>query len=383
VISRINGLADASGNALNLTARINDTGDGLVVEDAAGGSFALMIEDESGTAARDLNLLGESADGVIDGSYELSIELSGSETLEDLADRINEQNGLASASILNDGTDVAPYRLQVSSLTTGRAGALLVDGLDFTTLSTAQDAKVVLGNDANSGVLITSPTNTLTDVVPGLTIDLSGASDEVITVTVSRDIDTVMTTFQELVSSYNSALGRIDEFGSYDVETETRGVLLGEGTLLMVERRLQQLATSRLPAASGDIQRLSDVGIRFRNGQLELDEDKLRTVLEEQPDALAEFFAAEESGLASVMKEQIEGITETDGLIERRDDTLERQRELLANRVEVLNDRLDRKRDQLLREFLSMESALAELQSQQSALTQLASLAASSSTWGA
>lgn len=382
VINKINGLTDVSGNALNVTARINDTGDGLVVEDAAGGSFAFKIEDESGTAARDLNLLGESEAGVIDGSYELNLEISGSDTLEELVGRINEQGGLATASILNDGTAVTPYRLQVSSAITGLAGELLVDGLDFTTLSTAQDAQVVLGNDANSGVLITSSSNTLTDVVPGLTIDLTGVSDEVITVTVSRDTDTVVATFEDLVSGFNAVLERIDEFSGYDAETETRGVLLGEGTLRMVERRLFQLATSRLPGAAGNIQRLSDVGVRFRNGRLEFDEEKLRAALEDHPDELAEFFADEESGLASVMKAQLEGITDTDGLIDRRDGTLERQQELMSDRVEALNGRLDRKREQLMREFLSMEAALAELQSQQSALVQLASLADSSGLWG-
>jgi flagellar hook-associated protein 2 len=364
-------LINAEQETLSVTARINDTGDGLVLEDTAGGSFALQVEDESGAAARDLKIAGESDTGVIDGSQELSIQLSGSETLDDLVAQINESGGLATATILNDGTDIAPYRLQLSSSAAGKAGELLVDGLDFTTLSTAQDAKVVVGTDPNSGVVITSSSNTLTDVVPGLTIDLLDVSDEPVTVTVSRDVDTIVETLQGFVTSFNEAMGRIDELGGYDAETETRGILLGEGTLQFVERRLYRMVSTEAGSGAANIRRLHDVGIRVRDGQLKFDEAEFRETLENHPEAVAEFFADEESGLAHLMKEQLEAITGTDGLIDRRGDTLERQKELFSDRVEQLNERLESKRARLTREFLNMEAALAELQSQQTALSDL------------
>lgn len=379
VIDKINAATTATGDSLGVTARINDTGDGLVIEDTAGGSFALKVEDENGTAARDLNVLGEFETGVIDGSYEINVQLSVAETLEDLVTLINEEGGVATASILNDGTDIVPYRLQVSSTATGAGGELIVDGLDFTTLSTAQDAKIVLGTNPDSGVLITSSSNTLTNVVPGLTIDLGGVSDEPVTVTIDRDVDSIVETLKAFVDGFNSTIERIDELGGYDAETETRGILLGEGALQMVERRLTQMVAGRLPGAAGNFQRLSDIGVRFRSGQLEFDEDKFLAALEAHPDELAEFFTDEESGLAGLMKTQLEGITDPDGLIDRREGTLERQKELISDRVEVLNQRLDRKREQLIREFMVMESALAELQSQQTALDQLSALAGS---WG-
>ncbi len=375
VIDNINSATLASGESLGITARINDTGDGLLLEDTAGGPFDPEIADQTGTTARDLNLLGGSEDGVIDGSYEINIELSGNETLEDVVNMINERDGLATASILNDGTEISPYRLQISAATTGLAGELLVDGLDFTTLSSAQDAKVVLGSNPDSGVLITSSSNTLTDVVPGLTIDLVGVSDEPVTITISRDTESVVETFRNLIDGFNSAIDRIDELSDYDPETETAGILLGEGTLRMVERRLMRMVIERLPGAAGDLQRLGDLGVRLRNGRLEFDEQKLLDALEDNPEEVIQFFTDEESGMAALMKEQLQAITETGGMIDRRENTLETQREQIADRVDVLNDRLDRKAEQLMREFLVMEAALARLQSQQTALEQLSSLA--------
>lgn len=382
VIDKINNATIASGESLGVTARVNDTGDGLVLEDNAGGTLDLEVIDESGTAAGDLNLLGGSENGVIDGSYEINIELTGGETLEDVVEMINQHEGLATANIINDGTGVSPYRLQISSATIGLTGELLVDGLDFTTLSTAQDAKIMLGSNADSGVLITSSSNTLTDVVPGLTIDLTSVSEDPVTVTISRDTSAVVEVFQNLVSGFNAAIDRIDEVSGYNPDTEARGILLGESTLQMVERRLQQMIMKRLPEAPGDIQRLSELGLRVRGGKLEFDEEKLLDALENNLDEVIEFFTDEESGMATLMEEQLEAITDTGGLIDRRANTLETQRDQMSDRVDVLNDRLERKAARLMRDFLAMESALAMLQSQQGALASLSSLTNSSGSSG-
>ena len=370
VIELING-----NPTLGVTARINDTGDGLLLEDQAGGSQALKVEDETGTAARDLNLLGEATGGIIDGSYELTITLTGSETLDELATQINARGGLAGASILNDGTGTSPFRLQITSASSGLAGELLVSGLDFTTLSAAQDAKVVLGTGGASGVLITSASNTLTDVVPGLTIDLHGVSDQPVSVTVSRNADALVETLQNFVSGFNAALERIEQVSGYDAETETRGILLGEGTLQLAERRLLQMVTGRAPGASAHFQRLSDIGIRLREGRLEFDEQKFRDAYETHPEELTSFFTDEQTGLAHEMQAVLESITDSGGLIDRRERLLGRQKEDINDRVETLNERLERKRERLLRQFMALEQALAEMQSQQSALTQLSALA--------
>ncbi len=372
IIAAINADAD-----FGVVARINDTGDGLLIEDTNGGDGVLAISDQSGSAASDLNIAGSSETGSLDGSYEISITLSGRETLDDLVSQINQRGGIVSASVLNDGTDTAPYRLQLTSSASGAAGELLVSGLDFSTLSKAQDARVLLGSDPSSGVVITSSTNTISDVVPGLTIDLAGVSDQPVTVTVARDDQAIIDAVQGMIDSFNDALGRIDEYDSYDPETETRGVLLGDGTVQMIERRLTRLVVRNTYTAGGAIMRLSDLGIRYSGGELTFDQDKFEQALDENRDSVIEFFTAEEEGFAAVLKEQLEAITDPDGLIPRRNKVLDRQKDILNSRVEQLNELLESKRLRLQRQFAAMESALAAMQSQQNALAQLQSLAGS------
>ena len=377
VIKKINNAKTVAGDELNISARINDTGDGIVLEDNSGGDGKMSVSDVSGSAANDLNILGESENGILDGSFEISITLTGSETLDDLATKINETGNLASASIFNGGGGMMPYRLQITSSMTGSAGELIVDGLDFSTLTQAQDAQVLLG-DGSSGVLLTSSSNTLEDVVPGVTIDLNSVSDDPVTVTVSRDTSGVVEAASGLVETFNAVMGMIDEYASYDTETEERGILLGESTVRSIDRRLSSLFISAMPTKVGDIRRLADLGISYSSGKLEFDQEEFAAALQADPELLAEFFSDEENGAAAYIEEAINAIVDEDGLINRRDGTLERQQEDLNDRVETLNGRLERKEERMLAEFTALETALAAMQTQQTALQTLSNLAASS-----
>ena len=76
-------------------------------------------------------------------------------------------------------------------------GEMLIDTGDFdlglTALSRGVDARVFFGGDVpEDGFLITSSSNSFTDVIPGLTIDLKATSDEAVTIEVQRDVDTIV-----------------------------------------------------------------------------------------------------------------------------------------------------------------------------------------------
>ncbi|MGD8450456.1 MAG: flagellar filament capping protein FliD [Phycisphaerae bacterium] len=362
-------------NALNgVEARINDTGDGLVIIDTAGGTGKLTIEEDGSSTAADLNLLGTADEDRLDGSFEFEITSHGGETLSDLVSQINGTT-LAKASLINDGSAVAPYRLSITSRMTGRVGELILDGgdtdFDFATMTRAQDASVVLGDSVNGGVLVTSSNNTLTDVVPGLTLNLTAVDDEPVTITVDRDLSTLTTTLAGMVESYNSLMDRIDELSGYNAETEEAGILLGDGTLQLVETRLMRSFNGSVSGAGSLITRLSQVGVKLSEGQLTFDETKFLEAYNEDPEDVIRFFTAEDNGLAVKLEDQLEYMTESQGLLDRRDSALESQREMLSTRVEQLNELLEAKRERMLNQFITMEQTLGQLQSQQTALQNL------------
>ncbi|MCZ6445915.1 MAG: hypothetical protein O6758_06995, partial [Planctomycetota bacterium] len=179
-------IQEINSRGLAIKARVNDNGDGLLLKHdpnnaspvETGEPFVtIKVESLSGTTAADLNLLGE-ADAVgedIDGSYERVVTLAISDSLSDVVGKINDAGIPVSASIINTGSGATPFRLNFSSNITGRLGELIIDSggvdLGLTTLSDGRDAKVFFGSDDPSqGFLITSSSNSISDVVPGVTI---------------------------------------------------------------------------------------------------------------------------------------------------------------------------------------------------------------------
>jgi flagellar hook-associated protein 2 len=77
-------LSEINSRGLAINARVNDNGDGIVIEDTGPGTFAIKVEEEGGTIARDLGLLGAAANPGDDfvGSFERTVEIDADDTLK-------------------------------------------------------------------------------------------------------------------------------------------------------------------------------------------------------------------------------------------------------------------------------------------------------------
>lgn len=377
VLSAINGLD------FGIAARINDNGDGILVTDSAGGTVAMKIEDVSGSSARDLNLLGTATGSQIDGSFEYRISIGGADTLATLAARITEKTSLATGAVLNDGTGGTPYRLSIISRASGRVGELIIDdngaGLGFTALTQARDARVLFGGAG--GLLLTSSSNTFSNAIEGLSITASRASDQAVTVSVEKDVTAAVNAIQEFVTGFNETISRIRAVSNYNTETQERGVLLGDATLRSVESRMFRMISRTYVGAQTAYARLSQFGIRLSSGnELTFDAAAFRAAIAADPEGVAKFFSDTTVGVAAVLKKDLEAITKDNGLIPSRTESLDGQRELLEDRSAYIEKVLSAKEARLRREFDAMELALSQLQSQQTSLSQLATLTASNSS---
>ncbi len=380
VIDRING----TGASHAVEARITYSGDGIVIVDATGGTLSLKIEDlEGDRTAADLRLVGQARAGesFIDGSFEIRIDVGAADTLQSLARKINEANGDFSASIVNHGGALNPYSLTITSELSGLRGELLVDSLDLdlnlTTLSRAQDAVLTIGGDDGSNpVVVTSPTNTIDDVVTGVTLNLLSASDEPVTISVVQDVDSMVEAISTFVETYNGAMDAIDRDTSFNSDTFEKGPLFGDPTVNLVRDRLNRVMVRRFEGFDSTWSFAFSIGLRLGEGnRLEFDEEQFRQAYEDSPQQVEAFFTKEETGFVAVLQDTLEELTrDFDGVISRKDDLLSDQQELLNDRIESLNVLLEAKRARLEAQFVALESALAALQAQQSALNSLAQL---------
>lgn len=220
-------------------------------------------------------------------------------SLAGLRDAINRAGLGVTASIVNDGDATHPYRLVVTSNTTGESNQItitanLTGGTDpaFTTLQEARNASIRLGEGAGA-MLISKPSNTVTDVIPGVTLNLVSADEyKRVMVNVTRDTSSVGASVQELVNSYNALVDNINSQGKYDPETQQGGSLLGDATLLLIQDDIQRVLDQVVPGLAQGVNTLSNVGLTVgSDGKLQYDSAQLTTALTENPTAVMKLFA--------------------------------------------------------------------------------------------
>lgn len=407
VIDAINTAMEGKG----VHARVNSEGDGIeLYEDGTLGSGKLTVSEvNGGSVASKLHIKGEASDdnkGVLTGSFAGTVEIASTDTLQDVVEKINSAGVGVRASVINDGSSSKPYRLVITSDTSGEVGAIGFDGgtsgISLETLTEAQDARVVVGDeDSANSILISSNTNQITGVVDGVTLNLVGASDTAVQVTVGQDVDSVVSSMSEFVTAYNAVLDAVDELTSYDSETKEKGILLGESAILQIRSRLQS-QLSHVLDDSNTYKTLSSVGISTLDasgapvggGRIRLDEEKFRKAMSEDPDAVKSLFTkvgtttgadGKETvsyvGIAARLKNELKSLTaSSDGLVATQVDRLQDQIDMFNKRIEAMETLLDQKEDRYYEQFTAMETALSNLQKQQSALSSLTGSSSSTSS---
>jgi len=401
-------------------ASINDTGDGLLIEEVLQDDHGnpvtttgqLQISDVSGGyTARDLGLLApvqKTADGrfYVDGSYEYKINVGGGDTIEDFAGSLNDAGIGVSVSVVNDGGPNNPYRISFTSQLTGRRGLIYLDpgqtNLAVQTLTDAQDALVLFGDGPEENALMVSASsNTLTNVLKDTTIELHAVSSAPVQLDIAADIDGVAAQLKAFVDAFNAALKDLAAADKFNPDTQERSILFADRTVGSIRNALLSLVNHTVPGASARFNRLASVGVTLAplqmqsaldesgqqrsfavagTPQLQFDEQDFRDAYAENPEAVTDLFTRTQAGLGDYVANRLENLAgASDSTVKSRLDAMTAQQNGFQQRVAQLDDLLDRKEQRLYNQFNAMEQALASLQSQQSALASLVSLASSAS----
>lgn len=230
-----------------------------------------------------------------DKTTNISIDES-NDTLQGVANAINDSDAGVSASILNTGNG---YRLVLNSDETGTANQINIsnnatDGADFTnfiagaeTTTEAADAKFTI-----NGIEVTKSSNTVDDVVDGVTFDITdtGAS----TVKVEQDTAAVAERVQAFVDKFNALQATISELSSYDSDTGQGSILTGDSTVRNIQGQLKRVLSDVIPGLeNANVRSLADVGITtdWRTGNLQFDSQEFQQQLQENPDDVTALFA--------------------------------------------------------------------------------------------
>ncbi|MBF0283635.1 MAG: flagellar filament capping protein FliD [Magnetococcales bacterium] len=317
-----------------------------------------------------------------------NVALAAGDSLKNVAQKINatdfgDEKGV-SASMLYDGTN---YRL---ALTAKDAGAYVRDGTGATTterisnlsgtlsfnngqslasggfsLSTSGvDAELTVDGLSN----IYSSENTVSDVIPGVTMSLRDTAAAAITLTINNDTDTLKSTLQGFVDSYNEIVDHISK--------NRTGVFSGETAVRGIVNKLREVLNTETDGVSGSFSLLAHLGIETTQstGKLSINSDRMEATLESDFSAAAEIFTDEPTtgnqGIAFRMADLIDSLTDTSsgGVIEGKNTSLDSRLKMYDQRIERENSRLEKVRTRLTKQFAHLEQLTSSMNSTQSSL---------------
>ncbi len=238
------------------------------------------------------------------GSKSVTID-SSHNTLNGIRDAINAAGMGVTASVINDG-GATPYRLALSNSKTGEASSMKISvsgdaalgnllnhdpasGQALTQTVAAQNAKLKV-----DGLAISKASNTVSDVVPGVTLTLKKTNAGSPTnLSVARDTTAVKANVQEFVDGYNKLTGSLKKLTSYDMASKKGAALFGDSSVRNMLGQLRSVVTGTVSGGASSLTRLSDAGVSYQaDGTLKLDSTQLQKVIDTQFDQLPGLFAA-------------------------------------------------------------------------------------------
>lgn len=213
-------------------------------------------------------------------------------TLAELAASIDALGAGVDASVLKvaDGD----HRLSITSQSSGVAGAfsLAVSGTALGAeqiLSQGADALLTIGSGAGA-LQISRGSNVISDLVPGVELQILGTSAQEVTISTDRDVEVIADNITAMYDAATSVLAEIDRLTAYDEASNTAAPLTGDSMVRTLDTKFNNALT----------QSINDLGtglvggppVSFtRTGAIEVDRDRLIVALRDEYATLESVFS--------------------------------------------------------------------------------------------
>jgi flagellar hook-associated protein 2 len=284
-------------------------------------------------------------------------------------------------------------------------------------VSIAQDAVIDM-----EGIKMQRPSNTISDVVPGVTVTARGVTDRPVKLSVNADRDGIKESIIELIGNYNRLLAEINVLTARSVysgakgansEFETRvddsildeltyltdderaemrqrlGVFHADSSLTQLKNSLRRATSSPYPTdEERELAMLAQIGISTffigpntgynqsgMRGYLQIDEKKLDAAIEQHLPAIRQLFGSDTSGdmiIDSGVAYNIDSISkpfvDTGGIISLKTGTLDSRISQDKRRIDTMDRQLAIKEAELKVQYSSMENAFSRMEQMTSSL---------------
>lgn len=310
---------------------------------------------------------------------------AGADSLEAVRTAINAANAGVSASIVRDA---AGARLAIRSTSTGQENAVRITATanpattpggptlndlvynpavapsTMTQTMAARDAMATV-----NGLPVTSPRNSLSEVIEGLTITLNKVTTTPTQLTVSTDTTAMRKAVDDFTKAYNDINKYISEQTKYDEDSKVAGTLQGDRATLSLQSQLRSMMGS-LGGASTRYARLSDLGVQIQaDGSLKVNDAKFNDAvsaanLSETARAFSQDTGtASTAGFAVRIKALATQMTNSDGVVSTRSAGLQASIKRNADEVKRQEDRVAMVEARLNKQYSALDTSVSKLKS--------------------
>lgn len=369
--------------------------DGKTIKESLGltGKFTVTSQAISGTPEEKETPAGK-----------FEIDITAKDSLKDIVGKINEkskesgiQAKIVDNRIIMTDSNMGERTMTFDGKVTNEEGITtdtgIVEALGFgaddlnRVVKTGQSAELTI-----DGIKVTRDTNTITNAVDGLTIELKGVTEasKPVTIEIKEDTDTSVKAFESFVEQYNSTLNFISDqldVGNPSAENNKTGALAGDSSLIRLQSSLRSLMTQSANTGNTSYNNLESIGISVdRYGKATLDKEKLKVGIADDPTAVKKILFQTTStettgvvengesstvitekkiGLAQKIQELVNTyISDKTGIIKTKSATYDKLSEDLTKSITKFNERLEKKRANYVTMFSRLDTAMMQAESQ-------------------
>lgn len=357
---------------------------------------AVQTSNTTALATSDSTLTFQNAKG--DAAVSVSIP-AGTSSLTGIRDAINKSAAGVTASIIKTGD--GSYRLSMTSKDTGTDNAVTIavtgdsamqsmlsyDGTSSSNMTqsvAAKNAELTVNN-----VAIENSSNTISDALEGITLNLSDVTTGNQTLTITSDTSKASSAITSWVDAYNTlqdSFASLTKYTAVDVGTDTQdtsnGALLGDSTLRTIQSQLKTMLTNA--QSSSTYKSLSQIGVTSdpSTGELEVNDDKLSTALTSDSDGVKAMIIGDgkTNGIATTIATNITGWLSSTGILQAATDGVSKTLNNLTTQYNAASTRIDATIARYKTQFTALDVMMSKLNSTSSYLTSQFSTTSSSSS---
>ncbi len=301
----------------------------------------------------------------------------GEDSLEGIAAAINAADLGLDAQVIDLGVPDAygnQYSLVVTG-PTGSSGAFSISSSDFSALSVVPGFEAQDASFSYNGISLVRETNSITDLVEGIQLDLSQVNTgSPVVVAIVEDASSVKEKLQSIVDSYNQV---VNDFSiltgpdSEDPEDIYSGSLRGNSTARSVLSKIREVLFSESETPGSVLSNLRDLGVSVdRSGVLSFDSGIFDEVAADNLTDIREVLAGRSVvdgqtslGLASRMVSTLTSLMSTTGPILTQSSSTETQVQRYEDELLDLESRMEDLQTRYLKEFTAMENLVGQMNS--------------------